>query len=137
MVTTMQRLTGEIGEGTLYPHYGMVTKKFVPKWGTDFFFVELEKYSAALERARLFPSDELEKMMVHEDHFAKFEVGDIIGFEASRFRGWPTIGYAHDLVLIRRADVSSQEMEFSLGYVSVPRRVADESIFCLRRKMAG
>lgn len=127
----MQRLPGEGGE--TFPFYGVVQKKYVPKWGADRFFVEAGLLGADLLPLRVFYH---QKMMVAQEHFSEFEVGDTIGFEASSRKDWLRVNHDDELVLVQRAAVQAQEMEISLGYVSAPRRVAG-SLFFLSKSDEG
>ena len=98
-----------------YPVQGEVVKKYAPKYANDTFFCQLlESNGHAI------------KAMVHESHYAKFDVGDTIGVDAYIKGSWLKVREATDLSVIERAMPEVKDLKVGLGYVSDPKLIGED-----------
>lgn len=93
-----------------YGFQGEVVKKYAPGFGKDAFFCQLGTVKA----------------MIHESHYAKFDVGDVIGVDAYVKGSWLKVRETTDLAVIRRAVPGIKDLKVSLGYVSDPKLIGEE-----------
>jgi len=107
----VQQLSGQVVD-VQYDVQGAVVKKYAPKYGQRDFFVQLEAG---------------QKLYVNEHHYATFDVGDVIGTDASgRGGGWVRVYQDTELVVLHKAVPEVREVQVRLEYVSEPKKIGSD-----------
>lgn len=98
-----------------FPVRGEVLKKYAPKYEADTFFCQLW-------------TDDWQtiKAMVHESHYAKFDVGDVIGVDAYIKGSWLKVRETTELGVVKRATPEVKDLRVAFGYVSDPKLIGED-----------
>lgn len=94
---------------------GEVLKKYAPSYGKDAFFCQLLDDGLGTIKA-----------MVHESHYAKFDVGDTIEVAAFSRGDWLRVREATGLTVIRLATPEIKYLKVKLDYVSDPKLIGED-----------
>lgn len=98
-----------------FPVQAEILKKYAPKFGKDVFFCQLLESNGHVIKA-----------MIHESHYAKFDVGDVIGVDGYIKGSWLKVRVATNLGVISRATPEVKDLKVELDYVSDPKLIGED-----------